>query len=167
MAEIVYLGLGSNLGDREARLRSALLKLQSPELRLRRVSGLYETEPIGYLDQAWFLNLVAEFETSLTPHQLLERTQGVERDLGRERIIANGPRTVDVDVLFYGDLVLSHAELVVPHPRYHERRFVLAPLAELNPLLRDPVSGRTAAELLQSLRGQTVREAGRLIPESV
>ncbi|MES1261838.1 MAG: 2-amino-4-hydroxy-6-hydroxymethyldihydropteridine diphosphokinase [Acidobacteriota bacterium] len=158
----MYLGLGSNMGDREAHLRSALRQLEAPNLRLQRVSGLYETEPVGLRNQAWFLNLVAEFETELMPKQLLHRAQRVERELGRQRTIPNGPRTVDVDVLLYGNAVIRCDELVVPHPRYHERRFVLAPLAELNPALRDPVTGRSVAELLQAVRGQVVKEAGRL-----
>ena len=159
--KLAYLGLGSNMGDREALLRSALKKLESKELRLKRVSGLYETEPVGLREQAWFLNLVAEFETDLMPKQLLHRAQRVERELGRKRMLPNGPRTVDVDVLLYGNSVIRCDELVVPHPRYHERRFVLAPLAELNAGLRDPVSGRSVAEMLIGVRGQVVRELGR------
>lgn len=156
--KVVYLGLGSNMGDREALLRSALQKLESQDLRLRRVSGFYETEPVGLREQAWFLNLVAEFETELMPRQLLHRAQRVERELGRKRTVANGPRTVDVDLLLYGNSVIRCEELVVPHPRYHERRFVLAPLAELNPGLRDPVSGRTVIQMLHDVRGQAVRK---------
>jgi 2-amino-4-hydroxy-6-hydroxymethyldihydropteridine diphosphokinase len=155
--KVVYLGLGSNIGDREAMLRSALEKLQSPDLRLLRVSGVYETEPIGFRDQPWFLNLAAEFETSLLPKQLLHRAQQVEQELGRKRAILNGPRTVDIDVLLYGDSVIDCEELVVPHPRYRERRFVLAPLAELNPALLDPVTGQSVAEMLAALQGQVVR----------
>ena len=145
------------MGDRESLLRQALEKLGAPDLRLLRTSGLYETEPIGLREQAWFLNLVAEFETGLFPKQLLHRLQRVERDLGRKRTIANGPRTVDIDILLYGQTVVKCGELTIPHPRYHERRFVLAPLAELNPKLRDPLTGRTAAEMLHALPGQTVR----------
>jgi 2-amino-4-hydroxy-6-hydroxymethyldihydropteridine diphosphokinase len=152
------MGLGSNMGDRELLLRRALEQLAGPDLRLLRTSGLYETEPIGLREQAWFLNLVAEFETSLFPKQLLHRAQRVERDLGRKRTVANGPRTVDIDILLYGNTAMECDELTIPHPRYHERRFVLAPLAELNPKLRDPRSGRTVWAMLDALEGQAVRK---------
>jgi 2-amino-4-hydroxy-6-hydroxymethyldihydropteridine diphosphokinase len=155
--KIVYLGFGSNVGDREALLRSALDKLQSPQLRLLRLSSLYETEPIGLREQAWFLNLVAEFECDLFPRQLLQRCQRVERDLGRKRTVLNGPRTIDIDVLLFGDVVIKTGDLEIPHPRFRERRFVLAPLAELNPKLQDPVTSQSVAEILSNLRGQTVR----------
>jgi 2-amino-4-hydroxy-6-hydroxymethyldihydropteridine diphosphokinase len=155
--KIAYLGLGSNLGDREARLRAALDALQTPELRLRRISSLYETEPVGMREQAWFLNLAAEFESDLFPRQLLLRCQRVELELGRKRLAANGPRTIDIDVLLFGNSVIKTLDLEVPHPRFRERRFVLAPLAELNAGLRDPVSGRSVAEMLQDLRGQAAR----------
>jgi 2-amino-4-hydroxy-6-hydroxymethyldihydropteridine diphosphokinase len=153
----VYLGLGSNVGDREAQLQEALGKLEAPDLRLQRVSSVYETEPIGLREQAWFLNLAAEFRTDLFPKQLLHRIQRVERELGRKRVVLNGPRTIDIDILLYGNAVINAGELTVPHPRYRERRFVLEPLAELNPSLRDPVTGRSVAELLRDLRGQAVR----------
>jgi 2-amino-4-hydroxy-6-hydroxymethyldihydropteridine diphosphokinase len=154
----VYVGLGSNVGDREEMLRSALDRLQSPELRLRRVSSLYETEPIGLREQAWFLNLAAEFACDLFPRQLLQRCQRVERELGRKRTVVDGPRTIDIDILLFGSAVIKMADLEIPHPRFRDRRFVLAPLAELNPQLRDPVSGQSIAEMLNSLRGQTVRQ---------
>ena len=155
--KLVYLGLGANVGDREALLKSALDKLQSPKLRLLRVSNLYETEPIGLREQAWFLNLAAEFECDLFPRQLLQRCLRVERELGRKRTVVNGPRTIDIDILLFGSAVIKTADLEIPHPRFRERRFVLAPLAELNPTLRDPVTGRTIAEMLNGLRDQTVR----------
>lgn len=145
------------MGDRQQNLRLALERLQGRDLRLRRVSGLYETEPMGLREQAWFLNQVAEFETELMPRQLLHRMQKIERALGRKRTVRNGPRTLDLDILLYGSAVIDCDELVVPHPRYHERRFVLTPLAELNPGLRDPVTHRSVAQMLQALEGQTVR----------
>lgn len=154
---LVYLGLGSNVGDSEANLQSALQKLNGPDLILRSVSGIYETEPIGFRQQRWFLNLVAEFETDLFPTQLLHRIQRIENELGRKRTIRNGPRTIDVDILLYGSFVVSTEELEIPHPRYRERRFTLAPLAELNPLLRDPITGRTVTDMLADLPGQLVR----------
>ena len=152
----VYLGLGSNLGDRAATLAAAVRKLDSPELRFIRASGLYETEPIGLKEQPWFLNQVAEFETSLFPRQLLGRAQKIENELGRERGVRDGPRTLDIDILLYGSAIVQCEELEIPHPRFRERRFVLAPLAELNPDLRDPVSGQQVKVLLARLTGQTI-----------
>jgi 2-amino-4-hydroxy-6-hydroxymethyldihydropteridine diphosphokinase len=155
--KVAYLGLGSNLGDRESRLSSALDRLRMPELRLLRVSSAYETEPIGYREQKWFLNLVAEFESDLFPRQLLRRCQRVELELGRKRMMVNGPRSIDIDILLFGSSIIRSADLEVPHPRFRERRFVLAPLAELNAGLRDPVSGRSVADLLNDVRGQVAR----------
>jgi 2-amino-4-hydroxy-6-hydroxymethyldihydropteridine diphosphokinase len=155
--KIVYLGLGSNIGDREALLQSALDALKGPGLRLRRVSSLYETEPVGLRDQRWFLNLAAEFETDLFPRQLLHRIHRIERQLGRRRIVVNGPRTIDIDILLYGNAVVNTEELEIPHPRYRERRFTLAPLAELQPDLRDPVTGKSVKDLLAALQGQDAR----------
>ena len=156
--KLVYLGLGSNMGDREASLRTALDQLDAPDFRLRRVSSFYETEPIGFREQAWFLNLVAEFETETLPEQLLNRMRKIEMGMGRARTVANGPRTIDIDILLYGDIVIKTDELEIPHPRYRERRFTLAPLAELNPGLMDPVTGRTMAEMLAGLSGQSIRK---------
>jgi 2-amino-4-hydroxy-6-hydroxymethyldihydropteridine diphosphokinase len=156
------MGLGSNMGDRKLVLREGLEKLEAPDLRLLRTSSLYETEPIGLREQAWFLNLVAEFETTLFPRQLLHRAQHVELELGRKRTVVNGPRTLDIDILLYGQTVMVSDELTVPHPRYAERRFVLAPLAELDAKLRDPVTGRTVTEMLNALQGQAVQTRGRL-----
>jgi len=153
----VYLGLGSNLGDRPGTLGAAIRKLDSPELRFVRASGLYETEPIGLKEQPWFLNQVAEFETELFPLQLLQRIRRVEKALGRRRTVVNGPRTIDIDILLYGNAVVKTADLTVPHPRYRERRFVLEPLAELNAAMRDPETGQTVATILDAVRGQVVR----------
>jgi len=155
--KIVYLGLGSNVGDREGNLHQALDQLQSRDLRLRRSSSLYETEPMGLRDQRWFLNQVAMFETELFPLQLLQRIHRIERSLGRRRVVLNGPRTIDIDILLYGNTVMKTADLEIPHPRYSERRFVLEPLAELDATLRDPVTHRTVAEMLDAVRGQSVR----------
>lgn len=159
--KIVYLGLGSNVGDSEALLKSALAELDRPDLKLLRVSSLYETEPIGLREQRWFLNLVAEFETELFPEQVLNRMQRIELGMGRRRTVENGPRTIDIDILLYGNSVVKTEDLDIPHPRYRDRRFTLAPLAELNPGLRDPVSGQTMAEMLAALTGQTARKRGR------
>jgi 2-amino-4-hydroxy-6-hydroxymethyldihydropteridine diphosphokinase len=156
--KIVYLGLGSNVGDSEALLKSALAELDRPDLKMRRVSGFYETEPIGLREQRWFLNLVAEFETELFPKQLLRRIRKIEMGMGRTRTVQNGPRTIDIDILLYGNVVMKTEELEIPHPRYRERRFTLMPLAELSPDLRDPVTRQTMAEMLAALTGQVVRK---------
>lgn len=153
----VYLGLGSNLGDREKTLATAIQKLDSPELRFLRASSLYETQPMGLREQPWFLNQVAEFETSLFPRQLLRRAKKTENEMGRRRIIRNGPRTIDIDILLYGAAMIRTDDLQIPHPRFRERRFVLAPLAELNPRLKDPESGQMIEALLTALEGQTIR----------
>jgi 2-amino-4-hydroxy-6-hydroxymethyldihydropteridine diphosphokinase len=112
---------------------------------------------VGLREQRWFLNMVAEFACDLFPKQLLHRMQSVERALGRKRAVANGPRTIDLDILLYGNAVVRAEELEIPHPRYRERRFTLTPLAELNPGLRDPVTRKTMAEMLGELRGQVAR----------
>lgn len=160
--KLAYLGLGSNLGDREEALREALRKLEASDLRLITVSSLYETEPVGYARQGWFLNLCVEVETTLFPKQLMQRTQRVEREMGRRRTIKDGPRIIDIDILLYGNAIIETKELQVPHPRYRGRRFVLAPLAELKPSLRDPETGRSVLEMLANLQDQTVRIVGKL-----
>ncbi len=153
----VYLSLGSNLGDRELMLQSALDRLDAPDLRIVRVSSVYETEPIGFKEQRFFLNLVAEAETDLFPLLLLSRIQKVELQLGRKRSgPPNGPRSLDIDILLYGRATVHSARLDIPHPRLHERRFVLGPLVELAPDLRHPTLGRTMRELLASLEGQKI-----------
>lgn len=138
-------------------MREALEKLNASDLKLLRSSSLYETAPMGLTDQPWFLNQVAEFETSLLPLELLHRIHHIEKDLGRVRTVVNGPRTVDIDIILYGDTILQSADLEIPHPRYRERRFVLEPLAELAPTLRDPATGEPIAALLEAVRAQTVR----------
>lgn len=155
--KIVYLALGSNLGDRRMHLQHALEKLQARDLRLLRASSLYETEPMGLREQPWFLNQVAEFETELFPLQLLRRVHRVENALGRRRVVLNGPRTVDIDILLYGNSVVNAPDLTIPHPRYRERRFVLEPLAELNPALKDPETRQPVSALLDAVRAQNVR----------
>jgi len=143
-----YIGLGANLGDREATLRRALeLLAEDPGIEVVAVSALRETEPVGYLDQPRFLNGAAALETDFEPRALLERLLRVECAFGRERTGPRfGPRTVDLDLLLYGDLVLDEPDLTVPHPRLAERRFALEPLAELDPGLVLP-DGRAVADL--------------------
>ena len=153
----VYLGLGSNIGNRKENIRQALDQLQTADLRLLRVSSLYETEPMGFHDQPWFLNQVAEFATELSPLQVLKRIQDVEKTLGRKREIVNGPRTIDIDILLFGDVIMKTADLTIPHPRYRERRFVLEPLLELNPALKDPETGQSLSAMMASIPGQAVQ----------
>jgi 2-amino-4-hydroxy-6-hydroxymethyldihydropteridine diphosphokinase len=149
---MLYLGLGSNIGDREAMLLSALEDLDKPDLRLLRTSTIRETEPVGLKEQRWFLNMAAEFETELTPREILRRTQTTELRYGRLRTLPNGPRTIDIDILLYGNVVTKTETIEIPHPRYHERRFTLEPLAELDPELSDPRTGKTVTELLGEMR---------------
>ncbi len=146
MAVLAYVGLGSNLGDRRAMIDGALERL-----RPARVSSVIETEPVGRTDQPRFLNAVAELETVLPPAELLERLLGVERDLGRVRSERWGPRTIDLDLLLYGDLELRTRLLTVPHPELHRRRFVLEGLAELCPDRAVPGVGRTVRDLRDAL----------------
>lgn len=153
----VYLSLGSNIGDRASHLRQAIRQLNAAGIHVLRVSPAYETEPVDYKDQRWFLNLVVEAETDLFPRQLLARTCRIERALGRVRAAPKGPRTIDIDILLYGQARMRTTELEIPHPRMAERRFVLAPLADLAPDLRHPGSGRSVRELLEKLEGQSVR----------
>jgi 2-amino-4-hydroxy-6-hydroxymethyldihydropteridine diphosphokinase len=155
-----YLSLGSNVGDREANLRAAIEKLAAPDSRVVRVSPTYETEPVDYTDQRWFLNLVVEAETDLFPMQLLARVARIERALGRVRTVAKGPRTIDIDILLYGRAVVRAKDLEIPHPRMHERRFVLAPLADLAPDLRHPVTRKTVREMLDAAPAAAVRRVG-------
>jgi 2-amino-4-hydroxy-6-hydroxymethyldihydropteridine diphosphokinase len=159
----VYLSLGSNVGGREGHLQAALDALHAPDLAVRRVSPVYETEPVDVREQPWFLNLVVEAETSLFPMQLLARVAKVERKLGRRRSVPKGPRTIDIDILLYGSAVVRTPALEIPHPRMHERRFVLAPLADLAPELRHPVTRRTVREMLQATAGQAVRRVTLLL----
>ena len=142
-----YVGLGGNLDDREALIRRALVLLAGrPEIEVVLVSSLRETDPVGFVDQPRFLNGAAMIETSLTAHQLLGELLAVERELGRTRNGHRyGPRTIDLDLLLYGDVVLEEPGLTVPHPRLHERAFVLEPLFELDPGLVVPGKGSVAA----------------------
>jgi 2-amino-4-hydroxy-6-hydroxymethyldihydropteridine diphosphokinase len=155
----VYLSLGSNIGDRARNLQAALEQLAAPDLRIVRRSPAYETEPLEYTAQRWFLNLVAEARTELLPMQLLLRIGRVERALGRVRTVPKGPRTIDIDILFYGRTIVRTAKLEIPHPRMSERRFVLAPLADLAPDLRHPVTRKTVREMLDTAPPQVVRAA--------
>ncbi len=143
-----YLGLGSNMGQRRDNLeRAARLLLASKFIQPLRSSSVYETAPWGYTDQPDFLNLVLEAHTALPPGGLLEKVKGLERKMGREPGRRFGPRIIDVDILLYGELTLDRADLQIPHPRLHQRSFVLVPLAELTPGLVHPTIGLTMAKL--------------------
>ena len=147
----VAIALGSNLGDREGYLRAAIAAL-APSIDRLRVSSFHDTAPVGVGPQPTFLNATAVGETSLSARTLLETLLAAERDLGRERPYPGAPRTVDLDLILYGDAIIDEApSLIVPHPRFRERRFVLEPLAEIAPDWRDPVTGQTVEELLRAL----------------
>ena len=152
-----YLGLGTNLGDREANLRQAADLLASDRLAVKRASSLYETAPRDVLDQPYFLNQVLEIETDLFPRQLFERAKKIEREMGRVRSQPKGPRLIDIDILLYGDAVVKTDDLDIPHVAIPERRFVLEPLAELVPELRHPVTKKTIVQMLNAVRDQAVK----------
>lgn len=147
MPHKLYLGLGSNLGDRQAHLLAAAAAL-APEVRVQRSSPIYETAPWGYTDQPSFLNQVLEAETDLDPGALLAHLKAAEKLLGRQTRFKNGPREIDIDILLMDDLVLNEDRLRVPHPGLHERAFILTPLADVAPDLVIPGQTRTVNELL-------------------
>jgi 2-amino-4-hydroxy-6-hydroxymethyldihydropteridine diphosphokinase len=147
-----FLSLGSNLGDRAALLNEALDRLETAGIRVVRRSSIHETEPQDYLDQPRFLNMAIEVETDLTPRELLAAIQKIETEMGRQRTIPKGPRTIDIDILFYANQVIATPALEIPHPRLTERNFVLDPLQEIAPDLRHPVTGKTVRELRAALQ---------------
>jgi 2-amino-4-hydroxy-6-hydroxymethyldihydropteridine diphosphokinase len=147
-SKTVYIALGSNLGDRAETIAAAIEAMNLAGIHVVRESSLYATEPVDAPRQPWFLNAVVEATTALMPRQLLRGLQAVEKQFGRRRTGFHGPRTLDLDILFYGSSVIRSRDLQVPHPRIGERRFVLVPLAELAPALRHPVLRKTMTELL-------------------
>jgi 2-amino-4-hydroxy-6-hydroxymethyldihydropteridine diphosphokinase len=153
----VYLGLGANLGDRQGNLLRAV-ELLSQWGQIEELSSLYESEPVGYLEQPPFLNAVCELTTTLTAEELLAVVKNIESALGRTPSFRNAPRPIDIDILFYGEQVMNSPHLTIPHPGLEERAFVLVPLAEIAPDLVHPVSGITVREMMErlgSLKGVT------------
>jgi len=147
--QTAYISAGSNLGDRKRNLEIALTSLAEKTV-VRKVSSYFETEPVGYLNQPWFLNLAVELETPLDPSGLLKLCKSIEDSCGRFRTFPNAPRTLDLDILFFGDVVLNEEGLTIPHPRLAERRFVLEPLAQIAPGLIHPVLKKSIQTLLQA-----------------
>ena len=156
----VFIALGTNLGDRLANLRTAIDSL-APEIRVNRESTIYETPPWGFTEQPAFLNMVIEAETSLEPRALLHYLKEKEAVLGRVKSFRNGPRQIDLDILFYDNLILDEENLTIPHPRLHERGFVLVPLAEIAPQLEHPRLKKNITELLRDV------DTSEIIPFSV
>jgi 2-amino-4-hydroxy-6-hydroxymethyldihydropteridine diphosphokinase len=146
-----YLGLGSNLGDRQANLDQAL-EFLGQRLRIKKVSSIYDSEPVGNIEQPRFLNLVCEVVTNLPPKGLLALAKGIENKLGRIGGRSGAPRTIDIDILLYGNEVMNTPELTIPHPRMTKRAFVLVPLVEIAPDVVHPVTGQTAKEMLKAAR---------------
>jgi 2-amino-4-hydroxy-6-hydroxymethyldihydropteridine diphosphokinase len=144
----VYLALGSNLGDREAYLRAAIRSLRARQVDVVRCASVYSTEPREVIDQPWFLNTVLEADTALDPDELLDVCLRIENESDRIRDALKGPRTLDIDILFYGREIIRSPGLTIPHPSFSSRRFVLAPLAEIAPDFVDPLSGKTMRQLL-------------------
>jgi len=158
----VYLGLGSNLGDRQTNIEKAL-KLLNDTLQIELVSSIYETEPVGYVEQPMFLNVVCRGQTEIGPLQLLSLVKGIEASLGRVSSFPNAPRTIDVDIIFYGDMIMQTPELTIPHPRLEERAFVLIPILDIAHDLCHPVSGESVKDLAARVQGREgVKKIGKL-----
>ena len=147
----VFIGIGSNMGDKRQYIASAMESMKE-KCNILKISPLYETEPVGYKSQQWFLNCAAKIQTKLSPHDILEFLAAIEKKLGRVRTINNGPRTIDLVILFYDDEIINTQDLQIPHPRAHERLFVLMPLNDIEPNLMHPVLRKRIFELTESLK---------------
>jgi len=149
----VYIGLGSNMGDKKKNIEEALRLLDNPpDLIIEKRSSLYSTEPIGYVGQDWFLNSVVEVSTLLSPGELLSRCQAIEEHMGRVRTMPWGPRIIDLDILLYGEEIVEEDGLIIPHPNMHRRGFVLLPLSEIAPEAVHPKLNKKVVELLRQLK---------------
>ncbi|MGE5082093.1 MAG: 2-amino-4-hydroxy-6-hydroxymethyldihydropteridine diphosphokinase [Acidobacteriota bacterium] len=158
MNGITYLSLGSNLGNREQNLEEAVRRASTLG-RVVAVSSFYETEPVEVTDQPWFLNCVLALETTAEPAQLMRELLRIEHEMGRQRLVKKGPRSIDIDILLFGNAVVNTPDLTIPHPEMTRRRFVLEPLAEIAPELLHPVSQKTVTRLLAELApGQRVQK---------
>ncbi len=154
--ETIFLSLGSNIGEREKNLRAAIAQLPQAGVDVKKISSIYETEPVDVLEQPWFLNCVVQGETAVPAVELLRELREIEARMGSKKLVARGPRLIDLDILLYGHEIVDTAELQVPHPRMHLRRFVLAPLAEIAPDVKHPFWRGTARDLLNNLADASV-----------
>ena len=153
-----FVALGSNLSKREEYLSEAIDMLDGHEaIRVSKRSSVYETEPVGYVDQNDFLNMVVQVETSMSAYQLLDQCQQIEQELGRKRVVKWGPRTIDLDILLFNDEHMTAERLTIPHPHMHERAFVMVPLADVDPAVEIPTLNQTAQEVLDGLPKEEVR----------
>jgi len=160
---MIYLSLGGNLGNTAENFKTAIEKLKAASCKIRRVSPIYQTEPLGYSEQPDFLNLVLAMECVHEPLELLKIMQQIELDLGRVREIANGPRTIDIDLIAFNDLVIDSEELQIPHPRYQDRQFVLVPLAIIDMDFRCPATKKSIEKMLDDCTDQSnIKIAGYL-----
>ena len=158
----IYLALGSNMGDREKNLREAFRLLAESPIHITKISSIYETEPVDYLEQAWFLNAVLEAQTDLPAVQLLTTLRNIESQMGSKKVFAKGPRLIDLDILLYGHEIIATPDLQIPHPRMLLRNFVLVPLAEIAPAVRHPTWPATAAEFV--IRSSDLSVVRKFVP---